>query len=215
LGEGRYARHPLTYLVEAADDICYSVVDIEDGFKLGRITFREAETQLHSLLRRMPPRYREIEDETWKIAYLRAKVIGDLIDMAVEVFLDCEAQIMEGRMQGDLLQQTLAAPALAEIAVLTRTRIFETRERFQTEVMGGEILTSLLEAFCDAHLALERAGGDLKQLAPRQRALLRLMPQKPRPAASRYEWLLSVTDFISGMTDSYALKQFQRLRGLQ
>src|SRR5690606_13738142 len=88
LGEGRYARHPLTYLVEAADDICYSVVDIEDGFKLGRITFREAETQLHSLLRRMPPRYREIEDETWKIAYLRAKVIGDLIDMAVEVFLD-------------------------------------------------------------------------------------------------------------------------------
>src|SRR5690606_19794947 len=162
LGEGRYARHPLTYLVEAADDICYSVVDIEDGFKLGRITFREAETQLHSLLRRMPPRYREIEDETWKIAYLRAKVIGDLIDMAVEVFLDCEAQIMEGRMQGDRLQQTLAAPALAEIAVLTRTRIFETRERFQTEVMGGEILTSLLEAFCDAHLALERAGGDLK-----------------------------------------------------
>lgn len=215
LGDGRYARHPLTYLVEAADDICYSVVDIEDGFKLGRITFKEAESQLHSLLRRMPPRYREIADEPWKIAYLRAKVIGDLIDMAVEVFLDCEAQIMDGRMQGDLLQQTKAAAALADIATLTRTRIFETRDRFQTEVMGGEILTSLLEAFCAAHAALEQADGDLQRLAPRQRALLRLMPQKPKAGAPRYEWLLSVTDFVSGMTDSYALKQFQRLRGLQ
>lgn len=215
LGPGHYARHPLTYLVEAADDICYSVVDIEDGFKLGRISFAEAEARLHGLLRRMPPRYREIADEPWKIAYLRAKVIGDLIDMAVEVFLDCEARIIDGRLAGDLLGQTPAAPALADIAAFTRTRIFETRERFQTEVMGGEILTSLLEAFCAAHEALERAGGDLKPLAPRQRALLRLMPQAPKAQSGRYDWLLSVTDFISGMTDSYALKQFQRLRGLQ
>ncbi len=215
LGDDRYARHPLTYLVEAADDICYSVIDIEDGFKLGRITFAEAESRLHGLLRRMPPRYREIADEPWKIAYLRAKVIGDLIDMAVEVFLESEAQIMAGAFEGDLLAQTPAAPALAEIAAFTKARIFETRERFQTEVMGGEILASLLEAFCAAHAALERAGGDLKALAPRQRALLRLMPHAPKAGAGRYEWLLSITDFVSGMTDSYALKQFQRLRGLQ
>ena len=215
LGDDRYARHPLTYLVEAADDICYSVVDIEDGFKLGRITFAEAEERLKSLLRRLPPRYVEIEDETWKIAYLRAKVIGDLIDLAVEVFLDHEADILQGRFGGDLLSRTAVAPQLEDIAGFTRQRIFETRERFQTEVMGGEILTSLLAAFCDAHHALEQAGGDTAVLAPRQRALLRLMPQTPRGDVSRYDWLLSVTDFISGMTDTYALSQFQRLRGLQ
>ncbi|MEK9969304.1 MAG: hypothetical protein VW600_09215, partial [Ferrovibrio sp.] len=196
-------------------DICYSVVDIEDGFKLGRITFDEAEERLKSLLRRLPPRYVEIDDETWKIAYLRAKVIGDLIDLAVEVFLDHESDILQGRFSGDLLGRTAAAKALEDIAAFTRTRIFETRERFQTEVMGGEILVSLLAAFSEAHHALELAGGNAVSLAPRQRALLRLMPQPPRGDATRYDWLLSVTDFISGMTDSYALTQFQRLRGLQ
>lgn len=215
LGHDRFARHPLTELVEAADDICYSVVDIEDGFKLGRITFAEAEGWLKQLLLRQPPRYREIEDETWKIAYLRAKVIGDLIDLAVQVFLDHETEILNGRFEGDLLSRTDRAPILAEIAAFTRSRIFETRERFQTEVMGGEVLTSLLDAFCSAHHAYEIAGGDLKAMAPRQRALLRLMPQKPKPGLGRYDWLLTVTDFISGMTDSYALRQFQRLRGLQ
>lgn len=215
LDGGRFARHPLTWLVEAADDICYSVIDIEDGFKLGRITFDEAEQRLHGLLQRMPPRYVEITDEPWKIAYLRAKVIGDLIEMAASVFLDSEAAIMAGRFGGGLLAATPVAAALDEIASFTRSRIFETRERFQTEVMGGEILASLLDAFCDAHLALEQAGGRGEELAPRQRALLRLMPQEPQPGAARYDWLLSVTDFISGMTDSYALKQFQRLRGLQ
>lgn len=214
LGEDRYARHPLTYLVEAADDICYSVIDIEDGFKLGRITFAEAEERLHSLLRRLPPRYKEIDDETWKIAYLRAKVIGDLIDQAVDVFCDSEAAILQGSFTGDLLGQSAIAPHLAEIAAFTRSRIFQTRERFQTEVMGGEILTSLLAAFCDAHLALEKTR-DMGAISPRQHALLRLMPRLPQPTTDRYEWLLSVTDFVSGMTDSYALKQFQRLRGLQ
>lgn len=214
LGEDRYARHPLTYLVEAADDICYSVIDIEDGFKLGRITFAEAEERLHSLLRRLPPRYKEIDDETWKIAYLRAKVIGDLIDQAVDVFCDSEAAILQGSFAGDLLGQSAIASHLAEIAAFTRNRIFQTRERFQTEVMGGEILTSLLAAFCDAHLALEKTR-DMSAISPRQHALLRLMPRLPQPAAGRYDWLLSVTDFVSGMTDSYALKQFQRLRGLQ
>lgn len=214
LGEDRYARHPLTYLVEAADDICYSVIDIEDGFKLGRITFAEAEERLHSLLRRLPPRYKEIDDETWKIAYLRAKVIGDLIDQAVDVFCDSEAAILQGSFTGDLLGQSAIAPHLAEIAAFTRSRIFQTRERFQTEVMGGEILTSLLAAFCDAHLALEKMR-DMNVISPRQHALLRLMPRLPPPTTERYDWLLSVTDFVSGMTDSYALKQFQRLRGLQ
>ncbi len=215
LPNGRHARHPLTHLVEAADDICYSVVDIEDGFKLGRITFAEAEARLLGLLPSTPPRYGEISDPPWRIAYLRAKAIGALIDQAVEAFLAHEADILRGTFGGDLLRHGSAAPVLAEIASFTRERIFETRERFQTEVMGGEILLSLLSAFAAAHHALERAGGDAAQLAPRDRALLRLMPQQPAQAERRYDWLLSVTDFVSGMTDSYALKQFQRLRGLQ
>lgn len=214
IGPGKYARHPLTYLVEAADDICYSVVDIEDGFKLGRIGFADAESRLLRLLPSLPPRYGEIDDPNWRIAYLRAKAIGALIEQAVEVFLAHETRILAGQFSGDLLSHTAAAPHLREIAAFTRERIFETRERFQTEVIGGEILVALLAAFCAAHAALEKAGGRLEQVAPRERALLRLMPQPPDPSASRYDWLLSVTDYVSGMTDSYALAQFQHLRGL-
>src|SRR3546814_15126729 len=118
LDNGRYARHPLTWLVEAADDICYSVIDIEDGFKLGRISFAEAEERLHGLLQRVPPRYVEITDEPWKIAYLRAKVIGDLIEMAVTVFLDSETAIMDGRFTGDLMAATPVAGAAAGLAAV-------------------------------------------------------------------------------------------------
>jgi len=214
LGPDRHARHPLTYLVEAADDICYSVVDIEDGFKLGRIGFQDAESRLIGLLSLMPPRYGGIDDPNWRIAYLRAKAIGALIEQVVEVFLAHETEILAGRLTGDLLSRTLAAPRLEEIAAFTRERIFETRERFQTEVIGGEILVSLLAAFCAAHAAFEQAGGRVEQMVPRDRALLRLMPQPPQPDAGRYQWLLTVTDYVSGMTDSYALAQFQHLRGL-
>src|SRR3546814_15323554 len=104
--------------------------------------------------------------------------------MAATVFLASEAAIMDGRFTGDLLAATPVAGALDEIAGFTRSRIFETRERFQTEVMGGEVLTSLLDAFCDAHLALERAGSQA-DVAPRQRALLPLLPQAPAPGAPR------------------------------
>lgn len=214
LGPDRHARHPLTYLVEAADDICYSVVDVEDGFKLGRISFQDAESRLIGLLSLMPPRYGEIDDPNWRIAYLRAKAIGALIEQVVEVFLAHEMDILAGRFTGDLLSRTMAAPRLEEIAAFTRERIFETRERFQTEVIGGEILVSLLAAFCAAHAAFEQAGGQVEQMVPRDRALLRLMPQPPQPDAGRYQWLLTVTDYVSGMTDSYALAQFQHLRGL-
>src|SRR3546814_11204288 len=80
LDNGRYARHPLTWLVEAADDICYSVIDIEDGFKLGRIAFAEAEERLHGLLKRVPPRNVALSDEPWKTATHPAKITGDWID---------------------------------------------------------------------------------------------------------------------------------------
>jgi dGTPase len=211
-GGPAWCRHPLACLLEAADDICYRVVDLEDGYKIGRIGFEEAEELLGRLVGTFPPRYREIEEPPRRVAYLRAKAIGQLIDDVAEVFLDREADIVAGRMRGELLAETAAAPALAEIDALTRARIFETRERFLTEVAGGEILTELLAAFSEAFLEREQSAGG--PLSPRSAALIRLFPDPPPPDAPRAAWLLQVTDFVSGMTDTYALTQFRRLKGL-
>lgn len=215
LSHESWVRHPLAHLLEAADDICYRVVDLEDGYKLGRIDFATVEELMHKLVHRNPPRYREIDDPAWRIAYLRAKAIGQLVDDVVAAFLDHEAKILAGTFAGDLVMETRAAPTIRTIEQLTRERIFETRERFATEVAGAQILETLLAAFCRAFLEFETKGG-WHHLSPRALALLRLFPDPPaeEKPPTRYEWLLGVTDFISGMTDGYALRTFRRLSGL-
>lgn len=204
-----WCRHPLAYLVEAADDICYRVVDLEDGFKLGRIRFDEAEALLLALVGEAPPRYRSIQEAPRRIAYLRAKAIGRLVDAVVEVFLDREAALMAGAPEGELLRQTPQAAVLARIADLTAREVFETRERYEIEVAGVEILTVLLSSFAQA--VFEPAAGGKR--SPRARALLELLPEPPVQGPP-YDRLLQITDYVSGMTDSYALTQFRRLKGL-
>lgn len=205
-----WCRHPLAWLVEAADDICYRVVDLEDGFKLGRIGFAEAEGLMRRLIGRDPPRYREIDGPSRRIAYLRAKAIGQLIDEAAQLFLDHESEILAGTLDGDLVTRLPARPVLDEIAVLTRTQIFETRERYETEVEGHRIITGLLSALTGVLAAREEG----RALTPHEEAVLALIPELPPAAAGRYQWLLAVTDHVSGMTDSYAQSQFRRLRDL-
>jgi dGTPase len=207
-----WRRHPLAYLLEAADDICYRVVDLEDGYKLGRIEFAEAAALLGELVGDWPPRYGEIADDAWRIAYLRAKAIGRLIEQAATVFLDREAEILNGAIKGTLLAECPARTALDRIETLTRTRIFQTRERFQTEIEGAKILTTLLAALTGAFLERENAGA--RQPGPRARALLKLLPGPPPEIEPRYQWLLRVVDHVSGMTDSYALAQYRIVEGM-
>jgi len=208
---GSWCRHPLAYLLEAADDICYRVVDLEDGFKLGRIGFDTAEELLQPLVGGFPPRYREIEEPSQRIAYLRAKAIGRLIEDATAVFLDNEGAILAGSFRDDLIAASAAAPTLREIERLTRERIFQTRARYEVEIGGVEILETLLSAATEAMLQVERG----ETLSPRSEALMHLLPERPPPGqVGRYEGLLRVTDYVSGMTDSYALATFRRVKGL-
>lgn len=198
--EGGWQRHPLAWLVEAADDICYRVVDLEDGYKLGRITFAQAEPLLRELVHRDPPRYREIGDEPRRIAYLRAKAIGQLIDDAATCFLDREPAIMTGTFTGEILAETRAWPVLERMSDLTRAHVFQTDERVARELEGEQIITTLLATTTSAFLARERGG-----------PLPAGFPEDVPANAARYDWLLAVTDYISGMTDSYAQEQYRRL----
>lgn len=210
---GSWCRHPLAYLLEAADDICYRVVDIEDGYRLGRISFAEAETLLLELVGEAPPRYKEIDEPQRAVTYLRAKAIGALIDEAAKVFLDREPEITQGAPMGDLLSQTDRAATLQKIETLTRERIFQTRERYEIEIGGAEIIETLLQAHCAA-LSEREVAGPGGRLSPRAEALVRLLPDLPPADAPRYRWLMAVTDFVSGATDSYALSRYRRLKGL-
>ena len=204
---GGWCRHPLAYLVEAADDTCYRVVDLEDGYKLGRISFDEAETLLLRLLGARPPRYADLETEGRRIAYLRAKAIGTLVDLVVEQFDRHEAAIMAGTFIGDLLGQTTAVPVLDDIEELTRARIFQTPQRYDSEVKGQAIIETLLDSCCAGFLAREQGVGVPEDAAETFAAF----PDPPPPDTPRYHWVLAVTDFVSGMTDTYAQSQYRRL----
>ncbi len=210
--ESYWCRHPLTYLVEAADDICYSVVDIEDGFKLGRLEFGETEDLMLRILGKTPGRYSEFTEKSEKISYLRAKCIGHLIGEVSEIFADNEQDILAGNYKGDLLHHSTNATIFSEIENLCKQHIFNHRERIQAELRGSEILTSILDALFQTNLEWEAHGEDGTQISPRSQVILNLFPGKEK-SLPRYEWLLEMTDFVSGMTDSYAVRQFKDLKG--
>ncbi|WP_169546282.1 deoxyguanosinetriphosphate triphosphohydrolase [Sneathiella aquimaris] len=209
--ESYWCRHPLTYLVEAADDICYSVVDIEDGFKLGRLEFAETEDIMLRILGNAPHRYTELTEKSEKISYLRAKCIGHLIGEVSQIFADNEKVILEGNYKGDLLHHSSNASIFSEIENLCKRHIFNHKERIQAELRGSEILTSILDALFTANLEWEAFDANGTKLSPRSHVILNLFPDKEKKP--RYEWLLEMTDFVSGMTDSFAVRQFKDLKG--
>jgi dGTPase len=212
-GQARqWCRHPLAYLVEAADDICYRIVDWEDGYKLGRIDFATAESQLRNLIGALSARYGDIEEEPWRIAYLRAQAIGELIEQVANVFLAEEQTILQGRFEGELLPRTKAWPALARIDERTRERIFASRERARTEVRATKILCTLLAALTEALASREESAALAKaKLKPASGLLSDLLSDGSR-ADTHYQRLLRIVDFVAGMTDRYALRQSRKWR---
>ncbi|WP_339635501.1 deoxyguanosinetriphosphate triphosphohydrolase [uncultured Sneathiella sp.] len=209
-----WCRHPLAYLVEAADDICYSVVDIEDGYKLGRLNYAETEELMIRILGSPPKRYAEVDDPTERISYLRAKCIGRLIGEVSDIFKDCEGEILAGNFKGDLLHHSRRAKIFDEIYALCQREIYRHPERIQAELSGAEILNTILDAFYEANLDWENYETDGTSMNPRSSVLMTLFPEGGEQKLSRYDWLLGITDFVSGMTDSFAVRQFREIRGI-
>ncbi len=209
-----WCRHPLAYLVEAADDICYSIVDIEDGYKLGRLNYAETEDIMLRILGAPPKRYSEVTENSERISYLRAKCIGRLIGEVSDIFKDCESEILAGKFEGDLLHRSRRAGLFIEIGELCQREIYHHRERVQAELSGAEILTTLLDAFYAANLDWENFQNSGEMMNPRSTVLMTLFPAGNAPTRSRYDWLLEITDFVAGMTDSFALRQFREIKGI-
>ncbi len=213
-GHQCWARHPLAFLVEAADDICYRLVDFEDGFRLGHLRYEHVE---ESFLRVTgDPKDREraarMTDPKNRIAFLRAQAIGASVVQTARVFLEKEEELLRGEFDAPLLDYVPATEVLAEIKRESIDTIYNTERGVAIELRGDSILTRLLNLFAGAVDDVARN----RDASARSRKLLKLVPEQfigpgRVPASDSYTRLLRITDFVSGMTDSYAIKLAERM----
>lgn len=212
IGRDAWCRHPLAYLVEAADDACYSVVDIEDAVKMRMLSFTEAEDLLEPLIDWDRPEYESIEDEDRRLIWLRARAIDRLVNDARATFLDRLPDIMEGKPVGPLLKMIERKDALQDISDVSYTQIYRGYQRCETDIVAARTVTILLDAYGEALLAREKAGPD-RDLPRRYASLLETVPGIRQMPFDRSGWTRTLLDYIAGMTDRFAIRQAQLIAG--
>ena len=211
----RYARHPLVYLVEAADDICYEVMDIEDANKLKILSFEETSQLMLSffdkgtqdkILQRILDE--PLTDDNEKIVYMRACVIGKLESECVKAFVDHEEDILNGTFEGSLIDHIsdLQREAYNNCASLSVKRIYKSRPVLDVELSGYKIMETLMGHFIEAARHPERFYS--KQL------ISRVSSQYDIDSPNLETRIMAVIDYISGMTDVYALDVYQKICGI-
>lgn len=209
---GLFSRHPLVYMMEAADDICYQIMDIEDAHKL-RILSTPEVTELmlgffgDTQRARLENGMKRLDDPNEKIAYLRSVVIGALVSDSARVFLQNEDKILQSDFQGQLLNHISPElqAAYARCSDTAWKRIYCAREVVDIEIAGNRIITYLMNALVEAVMHPERNAS---------RLLLNIIPgQYDTRNESPYTRLQSVLDHVSGMTDVYALDLYRKLNG--
>ena len=211
-----WRRHPLAFLVEVADDTCYLIVDLEDAARLGFVPYKDAECLLADLAGSSVngQRLDRLHDPKERLEYLRAKAIGRLLESAAAVFLENEAAILSGDFDDELLEQSPIAVPLQAVLKLAKDTIYTARPALEIETAGFEVLGALLGLFTQAVEA--RAGHG--RFTTRERMLLKLLPTQfldhdGEPSADPYIRLLQIADFVAGMTDSYAVDMYRKLKG--
>lgn len=212
-----FSRHPLVYLVEAADDICYQIMDIEDAHKL-KILSTEQVIELYlnfydktinqSDLGKIQITLDEVTDSNEQISFLRALVIGKLIAECTEIFSNKYKEIMNGEAVSSLINSLEGSSAIAmkRIKDISIEQVYNHRAVIEIELSGYQILGNLLEYFCKAAVEPDDIYNN---------KVLRLLPKQYQcQEGSNYQKIMSILDFISGMTDLYALELYKILQGI-
>ena len=211
----KYARHPLVYMVEAADDICYEIMDIEDSHKLKILSFAETEHLLLSFFdEEIQQKIRqriideELTDENEKVVYMRASVIGKLENECVAAFLAHEEEILAGTFEGSLIDHISERQkkAYQECEKISYSKIYQSKPVLDIELSGYQIMATLMEVFIEAAVNPSRFYS--KQL------LRRVSSQYDIENENLEERIMAVLDYISGMTDIYALDIYQKINGI-
>lgn len=211
----RYARHPLVYLVEAADDICYEIMDIEDAHKLKILSFEETahllmgffdeETQRH-IKQRIADE--GLTDNNEKVVYMRACAVGKLENKCVEAFVANEEAILNGTFEGSLIDHVdeTQRQAYKHCSALSYQRIYHSKPVLDVELAGYKIMQTLMETMIEAAVNPERFYS--------QQLLRRFSSQYDIQSPDLETRIMAVIDYISGMTDVYALEIYQKINGI-
>ncbi|AJY48297.1 dGTP triphosphohydrolase [Martelella endophytica] len=200
-----WRRHPLVFLVEAADDICYNILDLEDAFTARDLAYGDV-APLLSEVAGFSPREDRGDTAEEKIALLRAVAIGRAFESCSAAFAANHDTIMEGRFRGGLIEASALAGPFAEIGRLASERIFTSPRKTELEVMGRNLVHRVLDGVLPVFEALEAAEWDESRLTGYPSQLRRALGIDLRTAKDRYGALHTLADYVSGMTDRYAVK---------
>ncbi|MEM0938175.1 MAG: deoxyguanosinetriphosphate triphosphohydrolase [Bacteroidota bacterium] len=212
--EGKWCRHPLAFLVEAADDICYHIIDLEDGCRLGLVPFDVAKNLLSSIIGTSfsEEKLSKVPSLNEKLGTLRAMAISQLIKECSASFQRYEKEILSGTFDTDLTAQIPSAPAMKEIIELSIDKIYQSKLVLEKEAGGFEVIDYLIEAFASAIYAVR-----FDHPLPKHKSTLRLLSEEYalcfESSNSVYESLQVINDFVSGLTDSHAVRLYQTIKG--
>lgn len=214
-GSLKYCRHPLVYLVEAADDICYEIMDIEDAHKLKLLSYAETEDLLLGFFDdktreaiRQRIKDEGVTDENEKIVYIRACVIGKLENECVKTFVENEEALLNGCFEGSLIKHIpqLQREAYARCTQISKKKIYNSRIVLDVELSGYKIMDTLMNNLVGAAVSPEKFHS--------QQLIRRFSSQYDIQSDDLETRIMAVIDYISGMTDVYALDIFQKINGI-
>lgn len=206
-----YCRHPLVYLVEAADDICYTIIDFEDGINLGLIQEEYALEYLINLVRDsiQTKTYNALESTQDRLSYLRALAINTLINEAVEVFMAHEDAILSGEFSKALMDYSAYEAQIKDIINLSIANVYQSDEVVDKEIAGYKVINELLKVFTKA--VTNNLKGELSNF---DKLILKSIKQHVNLKHNHiYDSLVSVCFYISKMSDSNAMLTYQKLKG--
>lgn len=214
LGDTKWARHPLAFLVEAADDICYHIIDLEDGCRLGLVSFETTKNLLAEIIgdSYSEEKVQKIASQNERLGTLRAMAIGQLIQECSDAFIENEEKMLDGSFDTDLTSLVPSAPAMKKIIDLSIDKIYRSKLVLEKEAGGYEVIDNLIEVFSTAVYAKY-----FDNPLPKHKSVLRLLPEEYEVqldnSGSIYEALQIVIDFVSGLTDSHAVRLYKTIKG--
>ncbi len=212
-GETTYSRHPLTFLVEAADDICYTIIDFEDGINLGLIDEEYALEYLIKLVKDSinTTKYNNLITTADRLSYLRSLAINTLITEAASIFIKNEEQILSGEFDAALVEKSKYEAQINDIIKISIEKIYQSQEVTEKEIAGYEILATLLDRYC---VATDNFNQD--KSSNYDKLILRAEGNNfDYTHEDLYTRLISISKYVASLTDGNALLKFQKIRGLK
>jgi dGTPase len=219
----QYCRHPFVYLLEAADDITYNIIDFEDAHRLGILEYQETYEKLYAVitciarreddLDEIERKIKEITNRNEKISYLRSRAINSLILESSDIFIKLIPEILKGNFNGSLICELKSnCSAFTEIEKISYKRIYNHCTVVEIELAGYNVMFELLELMIPAVLTPEKDRGKLRKKA------ITLIPEQFGPftdTETPYNKSMGVIDFVSGMTDPYATELYRKVKGIE